>query len=132
LKEDVQGAAEVLRPILERAAPDLIYLPHPAEWHPDHQAALPVLLAALKGSSLSVPALRGYEVWSPLTQYQQVEDVSSVMRRKIRAVRAHRSQIQGEFNYERAVTGLNQYRGVLAGKCAYAEVFQDLSPTPLN
>ena len=47
------------------------------------------------------------------------------MARKLRAVRAYRSQL-GELDYLAAVRGLNQYRGALAGKCRYAEVFQNL------
>src|SRR5688572_26076441 len=44
-----KGAAK-LRPILRRAKPDLIYVPHEQDWHPDHKAALPMLRAALKSS----------------------------------------------------------------------------------
>jgi LmbE family N-acetylglucosaminyl deacetylase len=104
----------------------LIYLPHPAEWHPDHQAALPVVRAALRRTGLRAPILRGYEVWTPLTEHDHVENITSVMRHKLQAIRAHQSQLAGEFDYERAVIGLNQFRGALAGKCAYAEVFQTL------
>jgi LmbE family N-acetylglucosaminyl deacetylase len=55
-----------------------------------------------------------------------VEDITSVIAQKLQAVRAHRSQLK-EFNYARAIKGLNQYRGIMAGKCPYAEVFQVLS-----
>jgi len=124
--EDVPGAAAALRPILKREAPELLYLPHPAEWHPDHKAALPVVRAALQDSGPISPGLRGYEVWTPIVQHDYVEDITSVMPRKLEALSAHQSQMDGEFDYKRAVTGLNQYRGALAGKCAYAEVFQTL------
>jgi LmbE family N-acetylglucosaminyl deacetylase len=115
----------LLSPILRRELPQLIYLPHPGEWHPDHQAALPLLRAALERSRIPQPALRAYEVWTPLQQFDHVENISRVMPRKLRALRAHRSQL-AEFDYERAMRGLNQYRGALAGKCRYAEVFQSL------
>ena len=124
--EDLSGAAHALRRVLSREAPDLIYLPHPGEWHPDHKAALPVLRKALRGAGLGAPILRGYEVWTPLGEYDQVENITSVMKLKLRAIRAHKSQLNGEFGYESAVIGLNQYRGALAGKCAYAEVFQTI------
>ena len=52
--------------------------------------------------------------------------ISNVMSRKLRALRAHRSQL-GEFDYVKAVTGLNQFRGALAGKCRFAEAFETLS-----
>jgi LmbE family N-acetylglucosaminyl deacetylase len=61
-----------------------------------------------------------------MPEYHHVENITSVMRRKLRALSAHRSQMEGEFDYRRAAAGLNQYRGALAGKCPYAEVFQKL------
>ena len=121
--DHVAETARALRPILKREAPRLIYLPHPNEWHPDHRAALAVLRAALRGAKRLAPELRGYEVWTPLAEHDHVEDITAVMPRKLRALRAHRSQLS-EFNYERAVRGLNQFRGELAAKCRYAEVFQ--------
>jgi N-acetylglucosamine malate deacetylase 1 len=123
--EHIKEGARLLLPILTREAPGLIYLPHPRDWHPDHQAALPLLRAALRGARLRGVELRAYEVWTPFEEFDDVADISRVMRRKLRALRAHHSQL-GEFDYERAVRGLNQYRGALAGKCAYAEVFQSL------
>jgi LmbE family N-acetylglucosaminyl deacetylase len=125
LGQHVAEAAGALRPVLERETPQLIYLPHPNEWHPDHGAALPVLRAARPPSRPPLPDLRGYEVWTPLATYDHVEDITAVMTRKLQALRAHRSQ-QNEFNYARALRGLNQFRGELAAKCRYAEVFQTL------
>src|SRR5207249_9703811 len=98
-------------------------LPHAKEWHPDHKAALSIVRAALKAAKIPRPTLRAYEVWTPLAEYDHVENISAVMPRKLRALRAHHSQLK-EFDYARAVTGLNQFRGELAAKCRYAEVFQ--------
>jgi LmbE family N-acetylglucosaminyl deacetylase len=123
-----KGAAK-LRPILKRAKPELIYLPHEQEWHPDHKAALPMVRAALKDSKSVPPTLRLYEVWTPLTEHDQVEDISAVMPRKLRALRAHKSQLQ-EFDYVRAVSGLNQFRGALAARRPFAEVFQSIDLEP--
>src|SRR5580765_151238 len=75
--DDMNGAAEALRPILKREAPELIYLPHPAEWHPDHRASLPVVRAALRRTGLRTPILRGYEVWTPLAEHDHVENITS-------------------------------------------------------
>ncbi|HKS36978.1 MAG TPA: hypothetical protein VJW76_07305, partial [Verrucomicrobiae bacterium] len=66
-----------------------------------------------------------YEVWTPLLDYDHVEDITAVMPRKLRALRAHRSQLK-EFDYVRAVSGLNAFRGELSARCRYAEVFQTL------
>jgi LmbE family N-acetylglucosaminyl deacetylase len=122
----VRQGARLLSPILKAEAPQVVYVPHSAEWHPDHQVALPMLRAALRRARLRKVVLRAYEIWTPLAQHDCVEDISRVMPRKLRALRAHRSQL-GEFDYLRAVVGLNQFRGALAGKCRYAEVFNTLS-----
>jgi N-acetylglucosamine malate deacetylase 1 len=125
--DDVAGAAAKLAPLLQQIEPDLIYLPHPNEWHPDHRASLPMLRAALTLCGGLRPKLRGYEVWTPLAEYQHVENITGVMTRKLRAVRKHASQVK-DWDYVRAVRGLNEYRGVMAGRCRFAEVFQELSP----
>jgi hypothetical protein len=44
------------------------------------------------------------------------------MARKLEAMRAYASQLQ-EFALDRAVEGLNQYRGALAAHSDFAEVF---------
>ena len=118
------AAAAALRPLLDREAPGLIYLPHAAEWHPDHQAALPIVRAAVSGSARPAPVLRGYEVWTPLPAHDHVEDVTPAMARKLRAVRCYASQL-GHFRYDLAVRGLNQYRGRIAARTRFAEVFQE-------
>src|SRR5207248_6846328 len=107
LGSEIAKAADLLRPLLKREQPELVYLPHPHDGHPDHQATLPILRAALKGTR-TTPALRAYEVWTPLAQYDHVEDISLVMQPKLKALQAHESQLK-DLNYARAVTGLNQY-----------------------
>ena len=126
LNEHVAAAATSLREVLRRETPALIYLPHLLEWHPDHRAALPVVTAAIKREKIRPPKLLAYEVWTPLNQFDEVRDISTVMSRKLRALRAHRSQL-GEFDYVQAVRGLNQYRGALAAKTRFAEVFQTVT-----
>lgn len=129
LGDEIETAATALLPILQRIKPELIYLPHDLEWHPDHKAAWPILRAALAHGKDPAPELRAYEVWTPLPEYGHVENVTSVMTQKLKAIRAHASQLK-EFNYVTAIRGLNQYRGVLAGNCKYAEVFATTSSSP--
>jgi hypothetical protein len=74
-----------------------------------------------------LPKLRGYEVWSPLTCHDWVEDISAVMARKLRAVRCYQSQLR-LFRYDHAVRGLNRYRGILCAGGRYAEAFVALDP----
>jgi len=104
-----------------RTSPDLIYSPHGGEWHPDHQAASTIAagLAVVAHGDVKV---WGYEVWTPLATFEAIENISSVMARKLQAVRAYGSQLD-EFRYDRAVEGLNQYRGALAAHVDFAEVF---------
>lgn len=125
VSKQIRKAASFLRPILKLEKPGMIYLPHPAEWHPDHKAALPVVRAAFRGSGLPVPNVRAYEVWTPITEPHHIENITGMMVRKLRAVRAHRSQFS-EIDYARAVRGLNQYRGEMSTRFRYAEVFQNI------
>jgi LmbE family N-acetylglucosaminyl deacetylase len=126
LQERIGSAAQHLHEVLQSQPPGIIYLPHPEDDHPDHQAALPLVRAALaRFSGRTLPELRLYEVWSPMTRHGWAEDISPFMAQKLRAVRCYQSQLQ-LFRYDRAVQGLNRYRGCLAARCRYAEVFQDV------
>ena len=89
---------------------------------------MPAVTAALKDSSIPGPTLLCYEVWTPLAEYDDGEDITRVMRRKLRAVRCHRSQVE-QLRYDRGVRGLNLYRGAVAWGCRYAEVFQHAALT---
>jgi LmbE family N-acetylglucosaminyl deacetylase len=123
------AAATRLGDVFKASPPRLIYLPHPQEAHPDHAATLPIVRAALAKAFAEgqLPELRAYEVWTPMEAFEWPEDISAVMARKLRAVRCYRSQLKN-FQYDRAVRGLNQFRGCLAARCRYAEVFKYLLP----
>ena len=125
LGDHLKAVAKVLRPILEAENPEIIYVPHGNDGHPDHRASWPILRLALPPRKVAKPEVRAYEIWTPLAGYDHLEDITGVMPRKLRALRAHGSQL-GEFNYERAVRGLNAFRGELAARCQYAEVFQSM------
>jgi LmbE family N-acetylglucosaminyl deacetylase len=129
--DGIAEAAGALRPILAREQPGLIYVPHPLEWHRDHQAALPVLREALAplAAGAAHPRLRLYEVWTPLADYDDGENISSVIKQKVRAVRAYRSQV-ALLRYDRGILGLNQYRGAIAWGCRFAEVFRTETAAP--
>src|SRR2546425_2454208 len=125
LADAMDHTAQALRPVLQREQPELIYLAHPCDWHPDHRASLPIVQRALRNGGPPTPTLLSYEVLTPLTEYDRAEDISSMMSRKLRAVRAHRSQV-GQLRYDRAVRALNEYRGAVSQAGRYAEVFQFL------
>lgn len=121
---DLAGHLNEIIPALKRLLcelrPDMIYSPHPKEWHPDHRATAQALGLALN----QVPTSRvlAYEVWTPLEHYQVSNDISSVMNEKIRAIRCHSSQLQ-EIPYDSAAEGLSRYRGAFAYGGGFAEVF---------
>jgi LmbE family N-acetylglucosaminyl deacetylase len=108
LRDHSRATATALKSLLGEKNPSVIYLPHPNDGHPDHQATLPILKAALKRCCGLRPELLAYEIWTPLAAPDLAVDISNVMSRKLRALRAHRSQL-GEFDYLKAVTGLNQF-----------------------
>jgi LmbE family N-acetylglucosaminyl deacetylase len=128
LAEQIAQAAIALRPLLQKQAPVRIYVPHARDGHPDHRAAAPIVRAALRELTGPVPAVLGYEVWTPLADFDHVEDISALMRQKLRAIRCYRSQLS-QFRYDFAIRGLNRFRGAIAGRCRYAEVF---SAIPLD
>jgi len=120
------AGVRAVRAVLARERPAIVYLPHPADGHPDHRAAVRIVRAALQRGRAPAPELRAYEVWTPLSEWDLVLDVGVVFGTKLRALRAHRSQLDG-FDYVQAVRGLGAYRGALAGRCAFAEVFRVLA-----
>jgi len=123
----ISPTAALLSAVLRTECPETIYLPHEREWHPDHQAVPPIVRAALDAGYDLKPKLLAYEVWTPIQEYDHVEDVTLTMARKLQAVRCYRSQLAG-FRYDRAVRGLAQYRGALTLRCRFAEVFRAVSP----
>jgi LmbE family N-acetylglucosaminyl deacetylase len=127
LAEALNSLSDALLLSLKSLQPTQIYLPHPGEEHPDHAAVLPALSKALRKSAIPEPWLLGYEVWTPLSRYDLITDITEVWPAKMAAIQKYRSQL-ASFAYDRAIAGLNQYRGALAGHCEYAEVFATLSP----
>jgi LmbE family N-acetylglucosaminyl deacetylase len=118
--EKTEHAADRLARVIG-SRPDLVYLPHADDWHPDHQAAEPIVARVLTTLEVQLGISRRYEVWTPLTAYDFVADISDVIDVKIAALECYRSQ--SYFNLARAAKGLAAYRGAIATRTAYAEVF---------
>jgi len=114
---------------LRRRRPAVIYLPHPREQHPDHRATVRLLRAALAGEGASMirPAIRMFEVWTPLQRLDEIVDISAFVDRKRAAIRAYRSQC-AVVAFDQAALGLNRYRGEMHSWPGgnYAEVFSIL------
>ena len=117
-------AAKELREVVQREPPDRLLVPHVEEWHPDHAATPAIVRMALWNIQETIE-VQTYEVWTPMTTFKDVEDISSVMETKLAAVRAYRSQVD-RFRYDEAVEGLNRFRGAVAARCRYAEAYGQL------
>lgn len=115
LADDPSALASVLTPHLDGV--DLVYAPHPGEDHADH-AALGRVVGDLSGRGEAL----GYEIWTPVARPDRIVDISAVMNRKLEAVRCYRCQLE-YWPYDRAVEGLNAYRGALFEGVEYAEAF---------
>jgi LmbE family N-acetylglucosaminyl deacetylase len=122
LEEHVDALAGRLAELIEAEQPELVYAPHPAEWHPDHRAASAAVAAAATRCGISSWSVRGYEIWTPLASFDFVEDVTDVMPRKLEAIGHYESQLS-PIDYRRVAKGLNAYRGALAARSGYAEAF---------
>ena len=121
--------------------PDVLYLPHPADGHKDHQAATAVVVEAAgraQGNSFPelgstgwvIDTILGYEVWTTLARIQYVNDISDVIEDKLAALREHKTQL-ANVDYDDAVRGLNRYRGAITKGGAYCECFEVLKVTKL-
>lgn len=121
LGESTDLAADVVAEALRSLKPDRVYLPHDADAHEDHRAVAPILRRAVELSRV-VPWALGYEVWSPMAWFDQVEVIDDVLDRKLHAIAAYPSQL-AQFAYDRAARGLAMYRGAIAARSDAAEVF---------
>ncbi len=119
--------------ILRRIRPDVLYIPHARETHPDHAVTHRLWVETCRrargpwfsecpGDPWPVGTILCYEVWTPLTEIPCVEDISAFMDLKLAALRRHRSQLDG-IPYDEAVAGLNRFRGITTGKGRFCECF---------
>ncbi len=122
-----RGAVGHLKAKLKQFRPDRIYVTHDREMHRDHRGAVRLLRNALKGAKGKQPEVLMYEVWTPIQQLDEIVDISPYMEKKLRAVRAYRSQCR-VVGFVEAVRGLNRYRGEMHSWPGgdYAEVFTRL------
>jgi LmbE family N-acetylglucosaminyl deacetylase len=109
--------------------PDLIYVPHDHEMHPDHRAAVRLLGKALECPTPRQhrPRVLMFEVWTPLQRMDEIVDISPFVAVKRKAIRAYRSQC-AVMDFDVAALALNRYRGEMHSWPGgdYAEVFAEL------
>lgn len=111
-----------LRAVIERVAPQIVYLPSFLEQHPDHRATNDVLRAALRGERSDI-ACHGYEVWTP--QYPNCfVGIDATMDVKLAALAEYHSQLE-DGDFQHGIVGLNAYRAMMRPRPGrrYAEAF---------
>ena len=115
-----------LRGRMEDGEPDMLYVTHSREMHPDHRAAARTVRRALSGAKTLAfrPLVRMYEVWTPLQEMDDIVDISPNVETKVAAIRAHKSQVD-VLRFDDACLGLNRYRGEMHSWPGgdYAEIF---------
>lgn len=112
--------------------PNIIYVTHDKEIHPDHRAAAQATREGLSlflksKASLEKPVILMYEVWTPIREIDQMVDISPYIGIKLAAIKSHASQC-GLLKYHEAALALNRYRGEMYSWPGgdYAEVFKEL------
>lgn len=130
LLQATPGLSDKLCVVIQAWRPDIIYVPHLAEYHRDHGAAAMLVrrsMQRLKGH-VERPKILAFEVWTPLQQVDEAVDISPYLECKRLAMQAYKSQNE-VIRFEEAFVGLNRYRGELHNSSGgdYAEVFARLS-----
>lgn len=119
--------------LIRKRQPHVVYVHHHLDAHEDHKVTSLLVNEAIgragapmfqeyKGKPWSVETVLTYEVWTPLSSFNYVEDISEFMSIKTAALRKHQSQIR-TIRYDEATEGLARYRGAMTGKGKYCEVF---------
>ncbi len=101
--------------------PDLVYVPSPLEFHPDHRAACSFLCAAVQ--MYETPCEVAFcEINQPLRANLLV-NITSTLERKVSALKAYESQLF-ERNYDEIAIAMNLFRSMTLPKdVTHAEGF---------
>jgi LmbE family N-acetylglucosaminyl deacetylase len=116
-----------LRTQLETFRPDLVLVPSPIEFHPDHAALSRVFCAVIERDAalfaeLAVTRVAFYEVTQPIRPNTLV-DITNVADAKYAAIAVHKSQTAVR-NYAEYARGLNVFRTMtLPPSCKFAEAY---------
>lgn len=119
--------------VIRTQRPELLLVPHGGERDPEHRAVYRAAIEAvwlsesdfrpnLGAPAPGVGAVFGYEVWTPISHPALTVSIDGFLDRKLRAVKAYRSQM-ASVNYCRAAEGLAQYRGALRTRGGHAECY---------
>ena len=100
--------------------PDWVFLPSPLDYHRDH-VRIAAFLEPLCRQSSSVTQLLFYEIWAPVPATHVVDITDHVQLKKMALFEHATAMPHGD--YERAMDGLNRYRGLYLGRNRMAEAF---------
>lgn len=108
--------------------PDFLFINHQDDGDYEHKIAYEVVNQSFwrynnTNSTHTIGGLAYYEVHKPMSKYQMVEVIDNQIERKLEALSLYRSQL-AQTRLDRAIEGLNRYRGAMHEGCEYAEVFQ--------
>ncbi len=113
---------ERLSDAIRNCAAELVFLPSPTDWHPDHQAlafAGAEAMRRLGGERM----IAFYEVTDPLPGPTLIHDISAVEALKLQAMQCFPSQLN-EQPYAERIAGINRFRAMhLGAHVASAEAF---------
>lgn len=137
-KSNLKKLVELIR----EKQPNIVYVHHQSDGHQDHRTTFQLVNESLgrastptfqeyKGTPWSTDTVLAYEVWTPLPDFEYVEDISEFIDKKAAALRKHESQIKS-IRYDEASEGLARYRGAITGKGKYCEVFKVIKMSSLS
>jgi LmbE family N-acetylglucosaminyl deacetylase len=104
-----KGAISKMIRELEENNPQLVYVPSPFEFHPDHRAASFFVCEAIGGCSWE-NEVAFYEIGQPIWVNCLV-DISGVLEQKKNAMKVYESQLR-EASYDEISLGLNRFRSL--------------------
>jgi len=129
LAEYVPQAVDKVVDLILSTGANVIYAPHPGEYHPDNRATNKMArLAAWNAMFLhghKIEYLYEYEVWPPMQSFTDVVDITDYVELKRRALEVYAKRSQRYLRPD-ALLALNRYRGFWTdtrGYDGYAEVF---------
>jgi len=123
-----QASEKNINRLLEKLTafkPDVIFVPHENEAHPDHREATALVLKTIERLADNKPEVWMYEVWTPIQKMDYIVDISEYVEIKRNAILAYKSQCE-VLSFDEAILGLNRYRGEMHSWPGgnYAEIFK--------
>ena len=126
-----EALIEQLTAAIRETEAELVFLPSPTDWHPDHQALAFAGAEAVRRLGGGLQAAF-YEVTDPLPCPNLIHDISAVESLKLQAMQCFVSQL-GEQPYAERIAGINRFRAMhLGARVASAEAFHLVTAAELD